>query len=118
VLFWTEQVDTEKRKPYSQRIVGRENRESDDHGGHLIASIFGGSGDIDNLVPMNQNLNQGRWKILENKWSDALNSSEKVKVDIEPKYRGDSQRPERFEVRYKIGDSEWIDEVLENAPGR
>ncbi|WP_328517387.1 DNA/RNA non-specific endonuclease [Virgibacillus pantothenticus] len=28
----------------------------DDEGGHLIARIFKGSGDLDNLVPMNGNL--------------------------------------------------------------
>ena len=51
-----------KRKPYAQKTVGREDRLDDDEGGHLIASIFKGSGDIDNLVPMNANLNKGEWK--------------------------------------------------------
>ncbi|MBM7585888.1 DNA/RNA endonuclease G (NUC1) [Bacillus pakistanensis] len=29
------------------------------------ASIFKGSGNLDNLVPMNGNLNKGEWKKLE-----------------------------------------------------
>ena len=41
-----------ERNEYAQRIVGREDRLPDDEGGHLIASIFKGSGDIDNLVPV------------------------------------------------------------------
>ncbi len=39
------------RNSYAQRTVGREDRLPDDDGGHLIARGFGGSKDIDNLVP-------------------------------------------------------------------
>lgn len=64
-----------ERNEYAQRIiVGREDRLPDDEGGHLIASIFKGSGDIDNLVPINANLNKGEWKKLENIWKKALNA--------------------------------------------
>jgi hypothetical protein len=83
----------------------------------LIASLFGGSGNIDNLVPMNQNLNQGKWKAMENRWAKAIESGENVQVKIKPKYKGDSQRPDRFEVNYKIGDNDWRYDTLKNAPG-
>jgi predicted ribonuclease toxin of YeeF-YezG toxin-antitoxin module len=102
---------------YAQRNVGREDRQSNDHGGHLIASMFGGSGNIDNLVPMNKNLNQGEWKKMENRWIRALEEGKKVQVKIKPKYSGDSQRPDRFEIRYKIGEQDWERNILENAPG-
>ena len=39
------------RNSYAQRTVGREDRLPDDDGGHLIVRTFGGSKDIDNLVP-------------------------------------------------------------------
>lgn len=42
--------------------MGREDRLVTDDGGHLIASIFNGSGNLDNLVPMDSNLNRGAWK--------------------------------------------------------
>ncbi len=42
-----------KRNSYAQKSVGRNYRLPNDDGGHLIASIFKGSGNIDNLVPMN-----------------------------------------------------------------
>jgi len=58
-----------KRNAYAQQTVGRDDRQKDDDGGHLIATIFKGSGDFDNLVPMNGNLNKGEWKKLENAWS-------------------------------------------------
>lgn len=43
-----------------------------DEGGHLIASIFNGPGEILNLVPMDGNLNKGVWKQMENTWTKAL----------------------------------------------
>ncbi|WP_407058257.1 DNA/RNA non-specific endonuclease [Tigheibacillus jepli] len=55
-----------KRNSYAQRTVGRKNRLPDDDGGYLIASIFKGSGDIDNLVSMNATLNRSEYRTLEN----------------------------------------------------
>ncbi|MDQ7864191.1 DNA/RNA non-specific endonuclease [Peribacillus frigoritolerans] len=51
-----------KRNNYAQRIAGRKDRLPDDQGGHLIASIFKGSVHLDNLVPLNANLNMRGWK--------------------------------------------------------
>ncbi|OJU08950.1 MAG: hypothetical protein BGN88_07675 [Clostridiales bacterium 43-6] len=91
-----------KRNDYAQKVAGREDRLADDHGGHLIASIFEGSGDHDNLVPMNGNLNQGAWKAMENTWADALKEGKEVKVLIDTVYSGNSQRPSKFIVEYVI----------------
>ncbi|WHX93499.1 DNA/RNA non-specific endonuclease [Peribacillus simplex] len=106
-----------KRNNYAQKVVGRENRLPDDDGGHLIASIFEGSGNLDNLVPMNGNLNKGEWKKLENTWADALKQGDEVKVKITPNYKGDSQRPVSFDIKYKIGDDEWEIRRFDNVPG-
>lgn len=38
----------------------------EDHGGHLIAKIFNGSGDIDNLVAMDRVVNQSEYRRVEN----------------------------------------------------
>jgi predicted ribonuclease toxin of YeeF-YezG toxin-antitoxin module len=80
-----------KRNNYAQRIAGREDRLPDDQGGHLIASIFKGSGHLDNLVPMNANLNMGEWKKLEISWAKALDSNPPKTVDVKitPVYKGD-----------------------------
>ncbi|WBF53900.1 DNA/RNA non-specific endonuclease [Macrococcoides canis] len=105
-----------KRKAYMQRVVGREFRKKDDDGGHLIASQFGGSGDLDNLVPMNSTLNRhGEWRKLEADWAKALKAEppKKVQIKIEPVYSGDSLRPDKFVVNYKIGNEKY-DTVIEN----
>lgn len=106
-----------KRNNYAQRKVGREDRLADDEGGHLIASIFKGSGNIDNLVPMNGNLNKGEWKKLENSWADALRQGDEVKVKITPIYKGDSKRPDSFEIKYKIGEDGWEKKRFDNVQG-
>lgn len=106
-----------KRNYYAQKVVGREDRLPDDDGGHLIASIFKGSGDLDNLVPMNGNLNKGEWKKLENIWANAIKEGDEVKVKITPNYLGDSQRPVSFSIKYKIGDDDWEIRRFDNARG-
>lgn len=99
-------------------MVGGNDRLDDDDGGHLIATIFKGSGNMDNLVPMNSNLNRGEWKKLENEWANALNDGDKVRVKIRPNYSGNSKRPDSFVIRYKIGDEDrWRLKNFDNVPG-
>ncbi|AJH18901.1 cytoplasmic protein [Bacillus mycoides] len=57
-------------------VVGGNDRLDDDDGGHLIATIFKGSGNMDNLVRMSSNLNREEWKKLENEWANALNDGD------------------------------------------
>ena len=105
---------TAKRNAYAQKVVGRENRKKGDEGGHLIASIFDGSGNLDHLVPMRRNLNRGDWRSMENTWKSALKKGQKVQVDIKINYSGASQRPISFDVRYKIGKNIWKTEKFKN----
>ena len=105
------------RNPYAQSVAGREDRiQGVDDGGHLIASRFDGSGNLDNLVPMNSNLNRGDWRIMENQWATALESGQEVQVFIEPVYEGVSQRPTDFFVEYYI-DGEKTTRIFPNPPG-
>ncbi|MCY8467308.1 T7SS effector LXG polymorphic toxin [Bacillus atrophaeus] len=106
-----------KRNKYAQKISGREDRLKTDEGGHLIATIFKGSGKLDNLVPMDGNLNKGEWKKLENMWAKQLDKGRTVEVKIQPVYKGDSQRPASFEIEYKIGNRKWDVVKFDNKPG-
>ncbi|SMC30017.1 DNA/RNA non-specific endonuclease, partial [Andreprevotia lacus DSM 23236] len=96
------------RNNYAQRTVGKgEGRLADDHGGHLIGSQFGGSGEKANLVPMHKDINNyhsGEWGQMEKKWASALEKGESVEVKIMPKYTDDTMRPSSFSITEKIGD--------------
>lgn len=77
-------------------------RESDDRG-HLIADRFNGSGGIENLVPMDSDLNQhGDYMKMENTLADAMQSGAKVELKVEPIYQADASRPSEFKVTYRI----------------
>lgn len=88
-----------------QRAAGREDRLPEDDGGHLIGSQFHGSGDIDNLVAQNSQINRsgGQWYKMETEWANALKERppRKVFVKIEPIYVGNSLRPNSFEIEGK-----------------
>jgi hypothetical protein len=115
----TLQLGVAKRKSHAQKTVGRESRKKGDDGGHLIASIFKGSGDYDNLVPMDGNLNKGEWKKLENSWAEALDTKppKTVRVKITPTFEGDSRRPVSFKVEQTINGRKLRPRFLKNSPG-
>ncbi|HFU4517256.1 TPA: DNA/RNA non-specific endonuclease [Streptococcus suis] len=115
-------LDKASRNLYSQRKVGGVDRLADDDGGHLIASMFKGSGDIDNLVAMNSDINRsgGVWFDMEQEWKKALSEvpPKKVSVNIEPVYGSSSVRPDSFNIRYKIeGEPIRIRQVNNKAGG-
>ncbi|MFH0358819.1 DNA/RNA non-specific endonuclease [Streptococcus sp. A27] len=63
-------LETADRNLYSQRTVGGIGRLLEDDGGHLIASMIKGAGDIDNLVAMHNDINRsgGVWYNMEQEW--------------------------------------------------
>lgn len=106
------------RNSHAQRTVGGEDRLPDDDGGHLIARMFGGSKDIDNLVAQSKFINRpfkekGHWYNLEKEWQEFLNSGKEVKnIKMEVKYSGNSQRPTIFKVEYEINGERNIRRIL------
>ncbi len=89
----------------------------DDHGGHLIASMFDGLGEQINYVPMNKKVNGsgGEWGSLERIWKNELERGNSVKVDIKPVYAGNSKRPDRIVVQYQIESGEKITRSIANV---
>lgn len=87
-----------------------------DQGGHLIAARFFGPGEQINVVPMSDELNLGRWKMMENSWAEAFNTNKLVDINVEMQifYEGSTKRPIRFEVQYKIGSGDWIEKEFLN----
>lgn len=87
----------------SRTQLDKGDMKSSDDRGHLIADRFNGSGGIENLVPMDSELNQhGDYYALENTLAEAVNDGAKVYFKVEPIYQEDSTRPSEFKVSYSI----------------
>ena len=89
--------------------------------GICLQVFFKGSGDIDNLVPMDSNLNRGEWKKMENAWANAVYNKDgigrKVEVKITPIYMDSSQCPTKFIVKYRVDSDDskaWRIKIFDN----
>ncbi len=94
------QLSKKPREPHNGKTPGKVEG---DHAGHLIADIFGGSKDLDNLVSMLSSLNQGTYRKMEKEWANVLKAKGVVSdIKIKVNYDGEGLRPISFEVKYKI----------------
>ena len=109
------------RNPGMQVAAGREDRLFDDDGGHLIGTQFRGSGDIDNLLAQNRQINRsgGEWYKMETEWANALKEipPKKVSVKIKPVFVGTSLRPDSYKVVYEIEGKGIFKKTIENRAG-
>ena len=96
--------DHEGRRDMDPRsAVDKGDMKKTDDRGHLIADRFNGSGEIENLVPMDSDLNQhGDYNKMENTLAEAVQDGAKVELKVEPVYEGNSTRPSEFRVIYSI----------------
>lgn len=87
----------------------------------MIGTQFNGSGDLDNLVAMNRDINRsgGEWFNMEKEWAKALKETppRKVTVNIQPVYSGNSLRPDSFFVEYQIEGSKSVTKLIKNQIG-
>ncbi|QTB15961.1 DNA/RNA non-specific endonuclease [Lysinibacillus sphaericus] len=85
-----------------------------------MGSQFKGPGGIDNLVPMNSQINEagGVWHQMEQEWASALDKKGgTVNVKIKPQYTGDSARPDSFMVDYTINGGKTQKVTIQNQIG-
>lgn len=95
-----------KRNTAHQVKAGGGFRLESDEGGHLIARRFGGSEKVDNILPMDSQLNRVEYKKMESEWADELEKGNTVEVKIRCKYEDDSSRPTEFIVKYRVTDQD------------
>jgi hypothetical protein len=80
-----------------------------DDGGHYIAPRFKGPTDAFNHFAQNRTVNRGRYRVMEDRWAQALKQGKKVYVEIRPAYAGHSKRPFRLDVKFDINGQQSID---------
>lgn len=102
--------------PDSRDVVAHGEMAYTDDRGHLIADRFNGSGELENLVPMEGKLNKGDYAKLEDTLAEAVKDGADVRLKVEPVYEGDAVRPTEFRVSYSIdGEKDVI--VFKNRSG-
>lgn len=102
------------------REVGKQGVEGD-HGGHIKARQFGGTGDKINLFPQNGNFNLSTYSSIEKGIVKDLQEGKTVKVTVELIYDNkDSSRPDKVKVTKEVSDQSGNVEVTvytnKNAP--
>ena len=90
---------------------------ADDHAGHLIADLFGGSPELDNLVSQAKNVNLKQYREIEREWEKALSANPPQKVTdikIEIMYDGKEVRPKAFKIEYRIDGKPYSPDLILN----
>ncbi|MBQ9539147.1 MAG: DNA/RNA non-specific endonuclease [Treponema sp.] len=100
------QTPTEDRNTLPP-MTNKDKRKTD-HRGHIIGHQLGGKEDIGNLVPQDANLNQGEYKKLENELAKLKAEGHNVKMEVTLKYKGDSDRPSSFQVKYTVDGKTYV----------
>jgi hypothetical protein len=73
----------------------RKGGDSGDDAGHLLGGLWGGPGEEINIVPQDWYENRaGQWRHFEAMLDELVGSGEEVRLTVEPRYGGDSQRPQ------------------------
>ncbi len=86
-----------------QRDAGKPDRLPTDQGGHFIAREFGGPKQDFNHFAQDAGFNKSEYRKLELQWRSLTEKGQKVKVEIVPRYQGDSKRPSLLDVSYEVG---------------
>ena len=89
-----------------------------DHAGHLIADVFGGSPELDNLVSQAKNVNLKQYRDIEREWEKALRKvppDEITDLKIEIIYNGNNARPTAFKIEYCINGKPFTPDTIPNS---
>ncbi|MBQ8944293.1 MAG: DNA/RNA non-specific endonuclease [Clostridia bacterium] len=107
-----------KDMPDNMEKVGKGDQKENDQRGHLIGDQFNGSGELENLVPMDANLNQGDYKKMETTLADAVKDGKDVYLKVEPIYNDNSNRPSSFRVSYTIDGEKTVVNFLNGSENK
>ena len=96
--------------------IKSKDKKPDDDKGHIIGHQLGGTETEGNLVPQNKVLNRGEYNKLEKQLAKLKAEGHDVKVDVTLKYKGDSDRPDSFRVKYTVDGKTYVKTFKNEAP--
>ncbi|HJH55864.1 MAG TPA: DNA/RNA non-specific endonuclease, partial [Brachyspira hyodysenteriae] len=93
-----------KRNNYAQKkVVELYGIKDHDQWGHIIGRQFGGSPNIDNLIPINKKLNIGEMRKTEMEWRESIINGDEINdIVIDIKYIYTNMRPNIIIINYDI----------------
>lgn len=97
-----------RRNPYQQSKAGGSSRLPTDDGGHIFATMFGGTGEAINIQAMDFEINRGLYLDLERTWRRQIEGGGQVHVEVNFDFEGESRRPTQFEVVFHFGDGDVV----------
>ena len=106
------------RNRSNQKNAGVPDRRGGDEGGHYIARRFNGPAEKFNHFAQDGNFNRSAYAKLENLWDREIGKGNKVFVDIRPEYIGESKRPYRLFIGYRIGSGRMVGRYWPNKSGK
>lgn len=95
-------LESAPRSPSSQRNL--DGKTPGYHAGHLVASSNGGSGKVDNLVPMDGKVNTRDYRAMERENNDLLKDGKTVTLHGELSYSNGSSCPDAIMVTRETTD--------------
>lgn len=96
--------------------IKSKDKKPDDDKGHIIGHQIGGTETEGNLVPQNRVLNRGEYNQLEKQLAKLKAEGHDVKVEVTLKYKGDSDRPDSFRVKYTVDGKTYVKTFKNEAP--
>lgn len=96
--------------------IKSKDKKPDDDKGHIIGHQIGGTETEGNLVPQNKVLNRGEYNKLEKQLAKLKAEGHDVKVEVTLKYKGDSDRPDSFRVKYTVDGKTYVKTFKNEAP--
>jgi DNA/RNA non-specific endonuclease len=100
----------------AQRGAGGTDRLTTDEGGHIVGNRFSPPTEEFNLFAQDVNFNRGTYRVLENKWAEALAQGKSVTVEWHLAYSGPSLRPDTLLIRYSIEGGGVVEVPFRNVP--
>ena len=109
--------DAAVRNNDAQRRAGGEDRKPNDHGGHIIARVLGGSGEMGNIIAMDSHINLSDYKNMEKEIISTLKADKRVKFHAEISYSDGSKRPDKIIIKTTIDGKDTVYKFDNNIDG-
>lgn len=104
------------KRDNSGMIMNSKDKLSTDHKGHVIGHQLGGVESEGNLVPQDGELNNTEYRKLENYLAKLKADGHDVKIDVKLCYKGDSDRPDSFRVKYTVDGKTYVKTFKNESP--